>query len=371
VVLGSLGLYLGSRAAGFLAVLASTWLAPTLKVKHAYLAWDSAWYLRIAQHWYPSTLATQPGGGNQWAFFPAFPLVIRATRDVTHLSYDDAAILAAWILGGTAAIAVGLFIRDVLGSETALKAVALFVFFPASYILNVAYTEGLLLTVAALCLLCIYRERWVWAAVLANVACLTKEAGVVLVVAIAAEALRPGRSMRSRAGIIGAAVGASAAFVGWCLYGLSRTGHLLPFVTAQKAWGGRFVWFKTPFRAAWLLVTTRAAWHQVTYVAAAAALVIVAVGFVYLIRLHLRGDGVPPSWWAYSIGGSLVTFSPFWATSVIRYSLVTVPVFAAAFAHLARRRLMDFTIGAFGIFQGVLAIVVFVGLVDGHALMAP
>lgn len=370
VVLGSLGLYLGSRVAGFLAVLASTWVEPTLKVKQAYTAWDSGWYIRIAEHGYPSTVASE-GAGNRWAFFPGLPLLIRATKDVTNLSYTDAAIIVAWILGGLAAVAIGLLIRDVLGDETALKTVALVVFFPASYILNIPYTEGLLLAAAAACLLCIHRERWVLAVLFANIACLTKEVGVVLILAIAAEALRPGRTARSRAGILAAAAASSLAFVAFCLYGLERAGHLLAFVSAEKAWNQRFVWLQTPFKVTWQLLTTRAAWHSAPDVAAAAALLFVVVGFIYLVRLDRTGPRVSPAWWAYSIGATLVAFSPYWPTAIIRFTLVALPVFAAAFAYLARPRLIEFTLGAFGVFQGALAIVVFVGLVNGHPVMAP
>ncbi len=97
-------------------------------------------------------------------------------------------------------MAIGLLVRDVLGDKAALKAVALVMFFPAAFILNVAYAEGLLLTAIALCLLFIHRERWVLAVLLAIVAGLTKESGVVLVVAIAAEALRPGRTIKAGSG---------------------------------------------------------------------------------------------------------------------------------------------------------------------------
>jgi hypothetical protein len=220
-------------------------------------------------------------------------------------------------------------------------------------------------------LLCIHRQRWVLAVLLANLACFTKESGVVLIVAIAAEALRPRRTAKARIGILAAAAASSLNFIAFCVYGWERTGRPLAFVSAEKAWHGKFVWFETPFKVIWHLLTTRAAWHQAPNVVAACAVLIIVVGFVYLIRLHLRGGGVSPAWWGYSIAGTVVAFSPYWQTSILRYSLVAFPVFAAAYAHLARPRLLEFTVGAFGLFQGVVAIVIFVGLVNGHALLAP
>jgi hypothetical protein len=370
LIVASLALYLGSRVVGYLAVLASTWLEPQLRVKQAYTAWDGYWYLRIAEHGYPSSVAAEAGGGNPWAFFPGFPFIIRVTTYVTHLPYADAAILAAWILGALAAVTIGLLVRDVLGHETALKAVALVMFYPASFVLNMVYAEGLFLTCAAACLLCIRRERWVLAALFANFACITKETGLVLVLAIASEALSPARTSRSRGGIVVAAAASSMAFVGWCLYGLARTNHLFAFLDAEKAWRGSFVWFETPFRASWHLLTSRAAWHMPTYVTAGIGLALVVVGYGFLIRLHLRGPGVSLAWWTYSIGTTLVAFSPFWPTSILRYTLIIIPLFAA-FAHLARPRILDFTVGAFGLAQGVVAVVVFVSIVNGHPASAP
>ena len=39
-------------------------------------------------------------------------------------------------------------------------------------------------------------------------------------------------------------------------------------------------------------------------------------------------------------------------------------MFAAAYAKLALPRLLELTVGVFGVFQGAIAIVVFVGLVE-------
>ena len=260
-----------------------------------------------------------------------------------------------------------LFVRDVLGEETALKAVALVVFFPAACI---AYVEGLLLAAAAACLLCVRRERWLMAILFANVACLSKESGVALVVAIAAEALRPGRTTPARIGIVVAAAASSLTFIGFGVYWWARTGHPLAFVSAEHDWNGKFVWFETPFKVVWSLLTSRDAWYQVSRVVAARGFVVVVVGFVYLVRLHRHGRGVSPAWWAYAMVGALIAFSPFWPTSILRYTMVALPVFAAAYAHLARPRL-ELSVGVFGVIQGLIAIVDFVGVVDGHGLLAP
>lgn len=371
VVLGSLALYMASRAVSFLAILTSTWLAPTLHVAQAYTAWDGGWYIRIAQHGYPSTVASE-GGGNRWSFFPGFPLVIRLLHQVTTLSYTHSAMLAAWVFGGTAAVAIGLFVRDVFGEETALKTVAIIMFFPAAYVLNLAYAEGLLFTAIAACLLYVRRGRWLPAILLANVASLSKESGVAVIVAIAAEALlRRGRTPMERLRILAAAAASAVTFVGFCVYGWVRTGHPLAFASAEKAWDAKFVWFATPFRVVWQLLSTRAAWHEADHVVAACGVVVVVAGLLYLIRLHREGGGVSLAWWGYAATGVLIVAVPFWPTGILRYTMIPLIVFAPAFAHLARPRLFEGAVGAFGVLQGAIAIVIFVGLVNGHAVLAP
>jgi 4-amino-4-deoxy-L-arabinose transferase-like glycosyltransferase len=370
VVGWSLILFLIARAAGHLAVLASTWLEPGLKVSKAYSAWDGYWYLRIAQHGYPPNIASEKGG-NEWAFFPGLPAAMRVTNRVTGLSYLHSGILLGWVFGAASAVAVGLMVREVLGRDTALRTVALLVFFPSAFVLGMIYTEGLFIAAAATCLLCIRRRWWISAAILADVACLTRNMGVVLVAAIAVEGLLWCRTTTQRLKMLGVIALASVGFIGWCSYAAARTGHPFAFVDAEKDWGGaRFIWFQTPFKSLYHLATSRAAWHSATVVTSGLALLLVAVGFVYLIRLDRVGPRVPISWWVYSVGGALFAFSPFWANAVMRYTMVLIPLLAA-FAHLARTRLAEVTIGAFALFQGAFAVVVLVSLVNGHAVTAP
>ena len=168
-----------------------------------------------------------------------------------------------------------------------------------------AYAEGLLLTAIALCLLCIHRERWVLAVLLAIVAGLTKESGVVLVVAIAAEALRPGRNHQGQDRDPGGgrrvqSRGSSRSSPrNW-----ARTGHVLASSGQRRGTDTSRV-VRDALKTVWDLLTTRSAWHQAPYVAAGFAFVAVVVGFVYLVRLQLRGRGMSPAWWGYAIAGTL------------------------------------------------------------------
>ncbi len=78
-----------------------------------------------------------------------------------------------------------------------------------------------------------------------------------------------------------------------------------------------------------------------------------------------------PAWWGYAIAGTLVAFSSYWPDSILRYALVPLPVFAAAYAKLARPGSSSSRWASSACSRGLIAIVVFVGLVNGHPLMSP
>ena len=126
-----------------------------------------------------------------------FPAPCRALAEVTRLSLPDAAVVAAFVFGLTSALAIWLAVREVFGARIADRAVLLYVFCPTAYVLSLAYTEGLFLTAAAMCLFALSRRYWVTAALCACVAGLTRNTGIVVVLVVACHG-RPCRLARAR-----------------------------------------------------------------------------------------------------------------------------------------------------------------------------
>jgi hypothetical protein len=138
-------------------------------------SWDGAWYLLIARHGYFSSYQELPfkgliGPGAQQAFFPGFPVLVRLTGKVTGLGLLSAGVLSAFVLGAVAALALWALARLLVGAEAAERAVALWVFFPGSFVLSMVYAEGLTVAGAALCLYSLLKKRWVLAGLAAAVA---------------------------------------------------------------------------------------------------------------------------------------------------------------------------------------------------------
>jgi hypothetical protein len=157
---------------------------PHLSLLRTLARWDGAWYLDIAQHGYHH-VSVWPGGNSSFAFFPLFPWLVRALSWLTLGSPLVAALVLTTVLGAVGALLIWRLTAQIFGDEVAYRAATLFCFFPASFVLSMAYTEALTVAAAAGCLLALTRRRWVLAGGLGAAAAMTRPtAGVLVVVAV-------------------------------------------------------------------------------------------------------------------------------------------------------------------------------------------
>jgi hypothetical protein len=360
--------YLCSRLVVLVAAFVAGSLYPALNpIRSLGSIWDGRWYLLIAQHGYPHRMY-QEGLGSRWAFFPAFPAAIRAVAEVTRLSLPDAAVLAAFLFGLTATVAVWLAVRSVFGDRLADRATLLFAFFPLSCMLSFAYTEGLFVTAAAGALYALQRRWWMTAALCACVAGLTRNTGVVVVLCVLAVTIPVAwRERRLRPAL--AAVVAPLGLAGFMAYSWAMVGTPLAFVTSERFWQGQhFVWFFTPVNAVVSLLTVKV--HGLTLVQAGyctAAVVFVYVGVVWLLALS-RARRVPKEWWIYTLGTVAVAFSAYYTDSIPRYTMVAFPLLVALGWKL-RAASRTALVAAFAGLQGVLTVVFLIGVV--HPISPP
>jgi hypothetical protein len=362
------GYYLCSRIlVAVAALLAGAWFPKLNPVRAFGSLWDGRWYLLIAQHGYPHRMY-QEGLGSRWAFFPAFPAAIRGIAEVTRLSLPDAAVLAAFVFGLTATIALWSAVREVFGDSLADRATLLFVFFPLSCMLSFAYTEGLFLTAAAGALYALQRRWWITAALFACLAGLTRNTGVVVVLCVLVAAVTAAwRQHRLRPAM--AAAIAPLGLVGFMAYSWAMVGAPLAFMTSERFWQGQhFVWFQTPVHAVLSFVTLSARGMTLAQAAyCTAAVVFVYLGAVCLLALS-RAHEVPASWWLYTIGTVGVAFSAYYTDSIPRYTMLAFPLIVAI-AWKVRTAGRAVLAVVFGCLQGVLTVVFLIGVV--HPVSPP
>ncbi|HXI45106.1 MAG TPA: mannosyltransferase family protein [Candidatus Acidoferrales bacterium] len=136
-----------------LAVLFGAWalrLPPTSfkPVDNPLVIWDAQWYSFIAHNGYhaDAVVKTQYGPGlHDFAFFPAWPMLVKAVSLDNRLPIDTVAPILANLLFVLATVSIFSILERVGGRSVARWGLALFAFGPASYVYSLGYSEPLFL----------------------------------------------------------------------------------------------------------------------------------------------------------------------------------------------------------------------------------
>jgi Mannosyltransferase (PIG-V) len=305
---------------------------------------DASYYLAIASHGYP---ATAP---DHLAFFPLYPALVRALGFLTGSS-----VIAGLVIS-TASFALALVLLHrlaqlELGSRAADATVLLVAFAPLSFFFTAIYTESLFLLLSVGAMLAARRERWALAGILAGLATLTRPTGILLVVPLVIMRLRVRRRLDRQ--------------LAWPLI---PVGALLAYLAILAANG--FPWL-APFRqgAAWQRVTVGpvtgiesavvTAWHSALAILRGRVVFAPTLGgpftpsaeCVLLLLVFAIAAGLlvycfrrlPLQYGAYAAAVLLMCVSsPSVGQPLIsldRYVLTIFPLWMAAGAWIARRRL--------------------------------
>lgn len=213
----------------------------------AFTWWDGWWYVGIAEHGY----AYVPGRQSSVAFFPAYPLLLRAGRlaGVPAALTGFAVTLAA---GATVAVLFFRWCAERLGRRRAFFALATLLLYPCSfYLAGTVYAEALFVALALGAFVLLERGRPWPAGLLAAAATATRPIGIAVVVGLWLRSLELGRQPehagRRQWGVLIAPLGLGA----YCTYLWARFGDPVAFVAAEGAPG----WGQAPGWATWLKVT--------------------------------------------------------------------------------------------------------------------
>lgn len=284
--------------------------------------WDGQHYLEIVRDGYPPTL---PDGGAQsvHAFFPAFPLLVRAVVRATGLAPNTAGVVTTVTLATVAAAVIWLLARDLGGEEAATRAVLLFSFFPGSFVLGLIYSEGLFLALAAVCLLALHRRGWLVAGLAAAAAGATRPTGIVLAACCAWAAVEAIRQRRQWSALVAPAL-APAGFLAWSAFLAAHTGDPTAWIKSQRrGWGQGFDFGAHTARSiGGFLADPTGDFNRAVGVVAIAVLV---AGLVLLWRTR-----APAVQWLYTAGIMVPALFSAVLTSTPRFVLSAFPLHVAA-----------------------------------------
>lgn len=146
-------------------------------------AWDSYHFVRIAE------LGYLPPGLDccDQAYFPGYPLLMRAISPLTGNSVTAAGLLISLVAGAVAAAVLWQLVADDSrgGPEAARRAVLLLTLAPAGFFLVAVYTEALFLALALTAWWLGTRRHWWWAGTLAALAAGVRVNGLFLAAGLA------------------------------------------------------------------------------------------------------------------------------------------------------------------------------------------
>lgn len=212
---------------------------PATSLVDAWYVWDARRFVGIATAGY-----ARPAYA---AWFPLYPLLIKAGTLLTFNHADprvvamlisSAATCAAFYLIARLAVREGAFIH----ARSAVLALAAW---PFAFFLAAAYSDALFLALAALALYCSRRHRWLFAALCAFLAGLTRITAVALIPAILIDAYESGAlthawiRWREAGQTVVAMAGVPLALATYAAYNWLRFGDPLNFVRVESADFGR------------------------------------------------------------------------------------------------------------------------------------
>ncbi|MFG3000637.1 hypothetical protein [Streptomyces sp. NPDC048340] len=361
----ALGVFAAVRGSGVLVLSAASWWAGRSPVRVLGGSWDSVWYLWIAGHGY-GRIQMWPASGSvqsDVAFFPLYPLLVRAASQALPGGLAVAGLAVAWAAAALAAVGVYRVGEHLLGARAGVLLVALWAALPHAVVLTLAYTEALLAALAAWTLYALLRGRWLWAAGLAVAAGLTRPTGIAVAAAVSVVAAHEllargggvrgrgvrGRGVRGRgvrsSGVRGRVRGGRAAEVwaagllapaGWAAYvlavGVRGRNPLGGYFTVQRRWGSRFDFGAGALGSAAKVLTGG-------HVALATTVTVAVLAVAGLLAVLLALDRTPLPLLAYTGVLLLITFGGAgFFESKPRFLLPAFPLLLPVAAVMARAR---------------------------------
>ena len=302
--------------------------------------WDSGWYSAIAQGGYGYI----PGRQSTIAFFPAYPLLMRAVALMVGNTYVAGIVVT--LASGAAAVRLFFgWLSTRMTPPHAWAALSLMLLYPYAFFLYGAVypTAFFVMTLLGAFVLLEHDHPWL-AGMVGALATAARPTGVVLVVALAVRAVERRRELdgepagpgRNRpiwwdAGVLLSGLGVAA----FCLYQWRRFGDPFAFVTVQEAWGqesGVRTWLKLRFFEDLATLPDRKLLASLSYLAHPA----LTVGALALVPKVFRRFG-----YGYGTYTLLIILLPALSTENFfgmgRYLLAAFPCFAVAGELLAER----------------------------------
>jgi hypothetical protein len=207
------------------------------KFAELFADWDSGWYFDIASRGY----YFNPNGQSSIAFFPLYPMLMRAVAwpfGGSDKAIWMAGIAISWVAFTLAMVALHRLTERVFNDrESARRTVLYLAVFPFSIFFTRVYAESLFLLTSVLAVSSAQQGRWWRAGVWGALAALARPNGMVIAVPLALMAFRAYPSLRDVTRRFVALSLIPVAVSCYCAYVYSLSGDPIGWLSAQTHWG--------------------------------------------------------------------------------------------------------------------------------------
>ncbi|SDT77595.1 hypothetical protein [Actinoplanes derwentensis] len=253
------------------------------------LIWDAGWFLRVAMDGYPEGFTYSADGrleGNELAFFPVYPMLIRAGAGL-GIDPGVAALTVAWVASVGAAVALHLLGTSLYSKRAGWALVAICCSAPASVVLSMAYSESIYIALVAGMFVAAHRKVWWAAGLLGLLTALSRPTGAAAAIGLTVAALLAVRANREQAWkpltAAATALAGVPLYLGWVAY---RVGDLTAWFKIQTAgWGTSFDYGKSTAEFLWSTLRSGDGWIPVS------------MAFLLLVALAAAGVALAQKPW--------------------------------------------------------------------------
>lgn len=279
---------------------------------------DGGWYIGLARNGYDKGPFKLDKPHN-WAFFPLYPLLVRAVASalgnyrLVAIALSNLCFFAALILLHKLVLAWGY------DKGVANRAIFYVAAFPTSYFFSLPWTSSLFLLLTVSSFLAAKRDVWWLAGLCAGLASATRYNGIFLLPALLIFYWQAQRPFKLRANVLGLLL-APLGLLCFMVYLYSITGNALAFADAQAAWKVHWGFFLQPLATFIISPFELSAGWNFRLLNFAAAVLALICGFAWLKRREWA--------WAFYIFISVITpLSMVTLEGNTRYMMVVFPLF--------------------------------------------
>ena len=272
--------------------------------------WDGQWYLAIARFGYGP--APVEGVQTRWPFFPGFPAVVRAVREI-GLPDRGTVVVLNQLIFLIALAGVWRIARRYTSARPARLAVWSLALFPGAFVFSMVYPSAIWLAISVWAFILVDERHDLAAAFLVTGAALVRPNGIVLAVALVLV-------LRSWRRVLLVCAPSVIAVALWCVACYHWTGDALVFLSSKEGWPE--VTVKAFALAPW----------RYDYVFPHLFLALAALGALFLVRRRL-----PFAWTVFTVLYLLPSLG-LGMVGLGRYANECFPPFVAAGLLLDRAR---------------------------------